>query len=271
LAQSADIKVCVDSMEGVRQLQKFRSEDVKSLKVLIEINTGMNRCGVDNHQQVAELMELISAADNLSFHGFMSHSGNIYGAENIRELHDIAIDEARHMHAVAKYWRNRGVTVNTVSVGSTPASKYLNEISGIDEFRPGNYVFNDFIQVCLGVAEIEDCALSIISTVISKPSAGRVIIDAGSKSLGLDKGAHSKQITNSFGFVKEHPGAIIERLSEEHGILRVKDSNEFMIGEKLIIIPNHACAVTNLFDEALIIKDTQVVDEWKITARGKVK
>ncbi len=271
LLPGGQIKVCVDSVEGIKYLQDYLKTGNNKLKVLIEIDTGMNRCGISSYNKVEDIIFLLKKSDKLLFEGFMSHSGNIYGAKDRSNLRQIALDEAKQMEALANYCRERGIDVNEVSIGSTPSSYYLDKMSGFTEFRPGNYVFYDYIQICLGIAAIEDCALSVLTTVVSKPQSNRIVIDAGSKSLGLDKGAHSKEITSSYGYIKEIPNCSLERLSEEHGIVKVTPGNTVRVGQKLTIIPNHACAVTNLFDEALVQKNGKIVDSWKVAARGKVQ
>lgn len=282
LSERADIIVCADTVTGVEQLRNCFSSSGKLLKVMIEINTGMNRCGVYKEKDVALLLDTIDKSGNLSFEGFLSHAGNIYGSESIEELKAIAAQEISLMNDISRQWADKGVDVNRVSIGSTPASLYwqqLGESSGgtakplgdITEIRPGNYVFYDNIQVSLGVTGIENCALTVLAAVISLQDKNRLIIDAGSKSLGLDRGAHSKQMTDGYGYIVDCPGAVIERLSEEHGIIRMPDNVRFNIGDKLTIIPNHSCSVTNLFNQAYVVEDEAVCDVWEIAGRGKVQ
>ena len=140
---------------------------------------------------------------------------------------------------------------------------------GVNEIRPGNYIFHDAIQVSLGAATLEECALSIVVTVNSRPAKGRAVLDGGSKAFGLDKGAHGKEMLTGFGMVLGKK-AILARLSEEHGILTLDPTVDLDIGDKVRIIPNHACAVMNLFDRAYGLRDGKVVEEFKIAARGKV-
>jgi D-serine deaminase-like pyridoxal phosphate-dependent protein len=270
LMQQGEITICVDSVTGIRQLDEYLYTGGKRLKVLIEVDTGMNRCGVSKIDQASNLIQEIDNSSKLTFSGFLSHSGNIYAASSQHFLERIAVDEATQIAAYANHFKSQGIPVNTLSIGSTPSKIHLDKIEGITEFRPGNYIFYDYIQVCLKVASIEECALTVLATIISRPAKDRVVIDAGSKCLGLDRGAHSNQLTNSFGYIKEYPHAVIERLSEEHGILKVDKNEVFEIGSKINIIPNHSCAVTNMFDEAYIIENAKVKDIWRIEARGKV-
>ncbi len=269
LDKEATVKLCIDSVIGIKQLQQYTSG--KPIEVLIEINTGMNRCGVNCEADINILLKAINDCPKVKFIGFMSHSGNIYTATNKERLTSIALEEIEIVNSLAAIYRDKGYDLQSISIGSTPSSLFVDRMSGITEFRPGNYVFYDYIQVCLGVVPIEACALSVLATVISKPTSNRVIIDAGSKSLGLDRGAHSSNITPSYGYIIDNPNLNITRLSEEHGIIEAEGVIPLEIGDKIVIIPNHACAVTNLFDEVYLTNDGEIIDHWKIAARGKVR
>lgn len=268
ILENSDIGVCVDSREGVDQLEKNIITGTKILKVYIEVDTGMNRCGLSDQDEILKLANYIQKKRKLRFTGILSHSGNIYQSRSRDEVFQTAKEEIAKMVAAGDFLRKRGIAVDEISVGSTPASLYLDKALGITEFRPGNYVLNDMMQVSLGVARVADCALSIVATVISRPVTDRAVIDAGSKSLGLDKGVHGSEIIKGHGFIREYPNAVIERLSEEHGILKISKEMPISIGDRLTIVPNHACSVMNLFEEAVIIEKERVVDIRKIDARG---
>src|SRR5690554_3983665 len=270
LARSSSIKLCVDSKVGIDQLERYLNTGDKKLELFIEIDTGMKRAGLTNISEVIELVRYINKSRKLTFIGLMSHSGNIYGAENRAQVIRIAAGEIIKINSIAESLRESGVTVKEISVGSTPSALYLTKAKGITEFRPGNYIFNDNIQISLGVTPVDKCALTVMATVISRPTRDRIIIDAGSKCLGLDRGVHGSQLITGYGLIREHPSAIIERLSEEHGIIRVREDNPLRIGDRITIIPNHACSVTNLFDLAYVIEQDRVVNSWQIIARGKV-
>jgi D-serine deaminase-like pyridoxal phosphate-dependent protein len=163
--------------------------------------------------------------------------------------------------------RKEGIEINEISIGSTPGAEYSSTIDGVTELRAGNYVFYDMIQVGLGVVGIEDCSLSVLASVVSTPAEGRAVIDAGSKSLGLDRGAHSVIQTKGYGYIYGKNAEIV-RLSEEHGIIS-HCGGTFQIGEKIRIIPNHACAVSNLYDYAHLVDGVNYIGKVAIEARGK--
>src|SRR5699024_4188919 len=155
------------------------------------------------------------------------------------------------------------------SVGSTPTYKISGAVEGITEVRPGNAVFFDMVQVGLGAATVEDCALTVLSS-IGSIKKNRIVIDAGSKTLNLDKGAHGNESVAGHGYILEHPEWIVERLSEEHGVIPISgEVPDVHVGDALTIIPNHACTVVNLFDAYVVHRDGVVVGTWKVHARGR--
>lgn len=271
LMEKAKVTVIVDSVVGAKELNDACEEASKEIQVLIEVNTGLNRCGVLPGQETLILAQDIIKLPHLNFLGIMTHAGHVYGASDRNEVMEIGKAEGEMMVKTAELLRANGIPVEVVSVGSTPTAKMAGMIKGVTEIRPGNYVFHDMIQIGLGVAIKEDCSLSVLSTVISRPTPERIVIDAGSKTLALDQGAHGKSSVCGFGTVKGYDDVIIERLSEEHGILKVKPDCPLQIGDKIEIIPNHACTVVNLFNEMHLIRNEELADTWEIKGRGMIQ
>jgi D-serine deaminase-like pyridoxal phosphate-dependent protein len=140
-------------------------------------------------------------------------------------------------------------------------------VAGVTEVRPGNYVFHDRIQMQLGVATEEQCALSVLATVVARPVPERVVLDAGSKVLSSDRGVGAGQVPG-FGAVLGAPDHLLERLSEEHAIMRVPPGASYRIGDRVRIVPNHACVTTNLHDELVVVRGSTVETIWPVEARG---
>ena len=168
----------------------------------------------------------------------------------------------------AQLLRSHGVACEVVSVGSTPTARHAGAVPGVTEFRPGNYVFYDRMQVALGAAQAEDCALSVLARVISRPDPRRVVIDAGSKTFALDRGAHGTDALAGFGeATAQH--LVLERLSEEHGVLSLAaDGQPVEIGDRLRFVPNHACTVANLADVLLGVRGDRVTEVLPVLVRG---
>jgi D-serine deaminase-like pyridoxal phosphate-dependent protein len=132
------------------------------------------------------------------------------------------------------------------ATGSTPTAAHAAASGVVTVLRPGNYVFHDNTQIALGVVPEERCALTVLATVLSRPRPGTLLIEAGSKCLGLDKGAHGTALMSGFGLVKGHPELTVAGLSEEVGKLAVSGDTAVAVGDKLAVIPNHACSAANL-------------------------
>lgn len=271
LAASADLTVAVDSLPGARILAAVAKKSGRNLSVLMEINTGLDRCGVLPGEDALQLARSLIGIPGLTFKGIFTHAGQVYAATARSEVEKIGRHEGRVMVETAELLRRFQVAVEVVSVGSTPTVKISGRVDGVTEIRPGNYVFYDAIQVGLGVASQQQCALSVLAAVISKPAPGRIIVDAGSKTLALDRGAHGAEIVGGFGLIPEAPAYKISRLSEEHGIIDTTAASGPGpdIGERIEIIPNHACVVANLAEKLHLRQKGRPVDTWPVAARGR--
>lgn len=273
LAAQARLAVAVDSAAGARLLARAARKCGQELSCLIEINSGLDRCGVPPGDAALELARELTRIPGLAFKGIFTHAGQVYGAASPDQVAAIGQREGEMIAATAALMRDAGLRVETVSAGSTPTARYAAAVKGVTEIRPGNYVFNDAIQVGLGVASPDQCALSVYATVISKPAPGRVVIDAGSKTFALDKGAHGSEVVSGYGIIADYPHLVLSRLSEEHGIITApagtaRGGRVPALGEQLRIIPNHACVVVNLAETVLVAGGGRVVERWPVAAKG---
>jgi D-serine deaminase-like pyridoxal phosphate-dependent protein len=269
LSKEVNMSIGLDSVAAARTLSDVFSAFGLTIEYLIEINSGLNRCGVLPGKNAVELFQAADTLPALGFKGIFTHAGQVYGAGSLSEVEEVSHHESTTMAETAQAFAELGTTPDIVSVGSTPTMKVWQGHEAVNEIRPGNYIFHDVIQMSLGAATLEECALSILATVISRPDKDRAVLDGGSKAFGLDRGAHGKEMTSGFGLVLGKK-ATLERLSEEHGIMTVDPTLALYIGDKVRIIPNHACAVMNLFDRAYGMRNEKVVEEFKIGARGKM-
>lgn len=273
LMDSAKITGLVGSYEQAKQLSRVLGKHGRVLNVTVAIDVGLHREGIPPEDAVG-FFEAVSKLPNIHVVGISTHAGHVYAATSREEVTRIGREEGEIMVKVAKELRKAGFDIDVVSVGSTPTAKIAGSIEGVTEIRPGNYVFYDAIQVALGVVPLERCALRVLTTIIckhSKPYA-RLIIDAGSKALTLDKGAHGLSLLQGYGVIAGYERSLlIERLSEEHGVVRILAKDvDLNVGDKIEIVPNHACGVVNQFDVAYGVKNGKVVKPFKIEARGKL-
>lgn len=259
--------VALDSLEAAESLSSAMAHNERTLEVYVEVNTGQNRAGQVYGDDAVKLALDIARLPGLQVIGIMTHEGqaHVVPADKIAE---VAQDAGKKLVATAEAIRSAGLAITEVSVGSTPSSMYTAQVGGITEMRPGTYVFRDTTGFLYGHYGPERCAARVLATVVSHPSRDRMIVDAGSKTLALDK-SHGHP---GHGYIIGHPNSVIDRLSEEHGVVEIADDDPgFTIGERIEIIPNHICPSINLLDDLHIVRNGEIVDVWPIAARGKVR
>ena len=243
------------------------------VEVLIKIDVGLNRCGVDPVSTSAvKLARAIRANPSLVFAGIISHAGHAYRSAGPDEVRVIAEAERATMRAVSARIAAAGIPVPCVSVGSTPTVWLAKHFDGITEIRPGNSVFMDLTQESLGVAARSDLALSVVTSVVSVNSR-YAIVDAGSKVLSSDRGPHGSTRLAGYGLALRLADGTdqmpVVALSEEHGFVE-HQGRHIAIGERLRILPNHACTVVNLAHSLIAIDASGQLAYWPVDARACV-
>jgi D-serine deaminase-like pyridoxal phosphate-dependent protein len=255
LNKRVTLAVTADSEVTVRGLSETFNDAAKPLTVLVECDTGMGRCGVQSPDEAVALAKLIDAARGLRFAGFMTYPKTGAIVENEAFL------SAAKQKAIAA-----GLDPRIISNGGSPDMWRAHEVTSATEHRPGTYIYMDRFQIAKGVGTWDDCALTVLTTVVSRPTENRVIVDAGSKALTSDTFG-----MDGFGYIVGYPDAVITSLSEEHGAIDFSACEEKpRIGDRLRIIPNHACVVSNLFDQVMLISGNEVVEIEPVAARGRV-
>ena len=268
LAGRARITVSLDSEEAAREISSAAQERAVQVGVLVEIDVGMRRCGVADEGSVVRLAETVLSLKGLEFRGLMFYPGHLLvrhvERETLREQVNAQLEKA--LQALTR----AGIRAGVVSGGSTPTAYSSHEFCGVTEIRPGMYLFNDRNMMGAGVASLDNCALSVLVTVVSKAVPGRIIVDGGSKTFSSDRllvgdGA-------GFGFVREDSTAIMDSMSEEHGHLTILGSERhYQIGEHLTIVPNHVCTTINMHDQIYGFRGDKVETAWRVAARGGVR
>ncbi len=264
LSRDVVLRLVVDSPEAVDALLRER----QPFRVLLQVDCGYGRVGVDPEaDRSVELARRISRAGRLRFEGILTHSGHGYGARGPEELAAVAEEERSVMAGFAERLRGEGLEVPAVSVGSTPATSHARDLSGVTEARPGNYAFYDYTQSVIGSCSPGDCALTVLSTVVSSP-AGRdhSVCDAGALSLSQDAGPEDAdpptmgEIYDDYSEGTLRDDARLTKLSQEHGTV----SASLPVGERVRILENHSCLTAACFDEYHVVRGGEVVDRWKI-------
>jgi len=269
----------VDHMDVARDWSDVMRREGGEVDILVKVDVGFHRCGIDPaRKDAADFVAAVAALPGLRFRGLLSHAGHAYGATTEAQLRSIAEDEVRTLTSLAENVRARGVEVDEISVGATPPIRFSVEQSGITEIRPGNYIYFDRTQVALGAASWDDCALTVLARVVSKPADDRIVLDSGSKTLTNDLargcapspgyGAALREIS---GVQAADESLLIERLSEEHAAVRAVDgSTPLKPGDLVRIVPNHSCVVSNLVDSAWLMDGDDVIERLEISARGRI-
>ncbi|NQZ32576.1 MAG: D-TA family PLP-dependent enzyme [Oceanospirillaceae bacterium] len=255
LSKRVKLTVVADNEETVRQLSACFLAHESCLSVLVECDTGAKRCGVQSPKAAQQLAAFIDSADGVEFTGLMTYPP----VNQAREV-NLWLKEARQL------CEQKGLTVKVISSGGTPSMYQAAQYSEATEYRVGTYIYNDKSLVERGDCEYKDCALTVLATVVSCPTADRVVIDAGSKALTSDLLG-----MQGHGWVREYPAAVIYGLSEEHGCIDFSQcETRPAVGDKLNIVPNHVCVVSNLFDFVYFLQADNRLKKVAVAARGKV-
>jgi D-serine deaminase-like pyridoxal phosphate-dependent protein len=268
LHDSCRIAVGLDHLQQVYLYGAHFTDADHPLDVLIEVDSGLQRCGVRVGSDLISLAQAVKAQPGLHLQGIFTHAGQVYATLSRQEIIEIGEQEGKIMERAVQLLRSSHITIETVSVGSTPTAEQVVKNPVVTEIRPGNYVFYDAIQIAMGTCLIENCALFVLATVISQPEAHRIIIDAGSKALHLDQGAHAVKMLEGFGTNLNVEGSIV-RVSEEHGMIDLSNPQEIPLGSAAVILPNHACAVVNLYDYYYLLDNDGSFELLNIDARGR--
>lgn len=277
LAGRVTLRVVVDSPEALQHLERAARAARIKVHAWLKVDCGYHRAGVDPMAVLAEeLVRALSDSTALEFDGILSHSGHAYTGRNRDEILAAARQERDVMVAFAERMRAKGYRLPAVSVGSTPAVSMIDHYDGVDEIRPGNYAFHDSTMAMLGVCGVEDCALTVLTSVIShQPGAAHVITDAGALALSKDLGP--THLANPMGmgpifedydrkrlYAHIHMGT----LSQEHGKLVAEKGTSlkglFAVGDRVRVLEHHSCLVVPHHDEYIVVRDGEIVDRWPI-------
>jgi len=248
----------------------------RRLNLLIKVDVGFHRCGIDPHNspEATFVVDEIARLPGVNFRGLLSHAGHGYNAASVDEARAIAEDEARILRELATA---SGVPCAEISVGATPTARFSVSIDGITEMRPGNYAYFDRTQVALGAAEWDDCALTVLARVVSRPAADRVILDSGSKTLTKDLARGFVEMPGYgavlTGLDTAQPDARLEivNLSEEHATVKATGGDpRIATGTLVRIVPNHSCVVSNMVDAVWMVDGEHVVERLPVAARGRI-
>jgi D-serine deaminase-like pyridoxal phosphate-dependent protein len=260
LAAHGELMVAVDDAANVADLgAACRAKDVR-LRVLVEVDIGMGRCGVRPGQAALELARQVSDEPHLRLAGLMGYEGHLVMIEDPSERERrvgeafVALAETREL------LEREGLDVTIVSGGGTGTFDLTSRAQGVTEIQAGSYVVMD--STYRRIRPEFESALTVLTTVVSRPEPDRVVTDAGLKAM-----------TKEFGWPQpiDVPGASVRYLSEEHGVLSLTDPGAVTLrpGDRVRFVPSHCCTTVNLHDVFHVIRDERLVDVWPISGRGR--
>jgi D-serine deaminase-like pyridoxal phosphate-dependent protein len=266
LSKRVRLRVVLDNGDTAAALDDACRRAGTRVGYLWEVDCGAGRIGNEPGAGAASVIAPVAdKTHHAVFAGVMSFAGHAYAADSPEKIGEVAESEGRAVLETASALADAGVEAQALSVGTTPTTHQLEREGAVTEIRPGNYVFYDATQVALGVVSVERCALSVLGTVVARPSPTRVILDTGIKALS---GEVLSPSTKGFGLVLGHPELFVAKLYEEHAILHSEEPIEIPVGARLQVVPNHACTCVNLHDRTVVVENDAVVDVWSVDARG---
>jgi D-serine deaminase-like pyridoxal phosphate-dependent protein len=268
LSKRVKVRSCVDSIVGAKMLSEAANEYGVAIDVLLDVNTGLDRTGI-YPKQATELGREIERLPGVNLVGVFSYAGYKPAIPDEEARKAWAVREARIAVSVSEELQAAGIAATEVSVAGSSSAIYAMSVPGVTEVRPGQYVFNDAGMYRMGICSLSQCALKILTQVISRPASDRAVIDAGSKVLTTEKRIVSGQ-DPGYGLIEELPEAQVTALWEEHGVLHLDgDARRLAVGDTIEVIPNHVCPTINLTDVWYGIREGVVEQEFAVAARGK--
>lgn len=267
LLDRAKVRFNVESIPAAEEASAFFTAHGRTVDVCLEMDSA-GRSGVLTADDAVHLANRIGELPGLSLVGVMNY-GNAYGTSDPAEQERIGLREGEFAVELADLLRRNGHRINVVSVGSTPTARHAARVDGVTELRAGVYAFLDLKQVSLGPWSLDQCALTVLATVVSHARPDKYVLDAGLKAF-----AGENYEWGTYGRILDHPEIVVTRAAEEHGIIMLPDGVAdpgWTIGQKVRVITNHACGTTNMHDELFAVDGERIVDRWRVIGRGRVR
>jgi D-serine deaminase-like pyridoxal phosphate-dependent protein len=266
LPREVSLTVALDSAAAVDDLARAARAADRPVRVYVELDVGMHRVGVTAWDEAVALARRVRGSAPLEYAGIAFYPGHIRSEMGSQDAALDALGAA--LESATSVLDRAGLRPEVVSGGSTPTVWRTHEVGGITEMRPGTYVYNDRGTAELGACAPEDCALTVLATVVSTSVPNQAVIDAGAKALGREpmRGVEGE----GWGALLDRPEVLVTRMSEEHGILDLSRTDwRPVVGELVRVVPNHVCIVVHLNDVIYGVKAEKVMRSWKVDARGR--
>jgi D-serine deaminase-like pyridoxal phosphate-dependent protein len=266
-ALPADVRITVglDSVEALDALAAAAAAAGRDVGVLIELDLGMHRVGVGDPAEAVRLCRHCTELDGVTWRGVMFYPGHI--RQHISAQDDTIARVNADLKGFLGALAAAGLEPEIVSAGSTPAAFASHRFRGVNEIRPGTYIFNDRTTALIGACRWSDCAYSVLATVVSTAVRGQAVVDAGAKALFREELRGTAE--TGFGALLDRPEVVVKAMSEEHGLLDLSATSWHpRVGDLVRIVPNHVCVSVNLHDTVLGVRDDRLERRWSVEARG---
>lgn len=255
--------IAVTSPAHARHLAAIAQMEDARFPVFAALDTGLGREGARSAGEFAEIVRLLERSRHLELRGVYTHEGHLYRGNDtdqltakISEVHHRLREAARVLPADAE-----------IAPGCSVSAAKFAEMSGITMVRPGAYALGDLhLSRRLGLMEWDDCALTILATIVDRPEPELALIDAGSKTFSGDKLANGES-----GRGWKHPDLAVTGVNEEHGYIRGLEVRRLRIGDQVRFVPAHVCPVMNLTDSVQAVRGDDVIETWQVEGRGRVQ
>ena len=273
LRSGLKLNLLTDNAESAQLLDDAAGRAGIKFDVFVKIDCGTHRVGVEPHRaEAVDIPRQLFDAKNLHFAGILTHAGHSYDVKTVEEIKTVARHERDVMVEHAAKLRCLGIEVPTVSIGSTPTINHIDHLEGIDEVRPGNYIFFDNYQATLGSCSFDDTALTVLAAVVHRDASRRkIVIDAGGIAMSKDRGPDRLDPNCGYGRVLDldgiETGLRLDSLSQEHGVMYAADDvafDRFKIGDRLRILANHSCMTAAQHTHYNVLENGEIVGRWAI-------
>jgi D-serine deaminase-like pyridoxal phosphate-dependent protein len=273
ISRDCELSLITDDMDVPAQLNAAAKQANATLNLFLKIDSGYHRCGVEpTTYEATEIPRRIANASNLRFAGILTHAGHSYNCQTKADVLALAKHERDVMAAFGEALRKEVGQVPIVSIGSTPTITQVDHLEGIDEVRPGNYIFFDAFQATLGSCSFDDCALTVLASVVHRDRSRRkVIIDAGAIALSKDRGPVDLDPNCGYGRVLDLTGKdlnlTVSEMSQEHGVVMVENEHTFdrlKVGSRVRVLANHSCLTAAQHSHYNVLEGETIVDQWQV-------
>lgn len=265
LPDDVRVTVALDSNEALEGIALAAAAGGRTIGVLVEVDLGMRRVGVASPAAALALARRAADASAIDYRGILFYPGHI--RQRVEQQDGDLESLTRDLAEVISTLTDAGLAPGIVSGGSTPTAFASHRVGGLTEMRPGTYIFNDRTTAEMGACDWEDCAYTVLATVVSTAVAGQAVVDAGSKALTREELRAAG--ASGLGAVLDHPEVVVRTMSEEHGVLDITGTDwRPRVGDRVRIVPNHVCVSVNMHNRLWAVEGDEIRTSWRIAARN---